>query len=54
MAPAKEAVAYVLITKKKASAEAHPGSPGSGAVKSSSAEQPHVEKRPTELRPRHY
>jgi hypothetical protein len=44
MAPALEAVAYVAIAKKKASAEAHFGSSGSGAVQSSSAEQPHLEK----------
>ena len=54
MAPAEEAVAYVAITKEEADAEARPGASRSGAVQSSSTEQPYIEKQPTILRPRHH
>src|ERR1700722_997301 len=53
MASAKEAGAYVEITKEEAAAEARPGSSGSGAVQSSSSQQPYIEERPANIRARH-
>ena len=54
MATAKELVAHVAITKKEAGAETDPCASRSRAVQSSSPEQPYIENRPTNLRPRHH
>ena len=54
MAPAEEAGGYVQNTKEEAAAEASVGASGSGAIQSSSPEQPYVKKRPTNVRPGHH
>jgi hypothetical protein len=43
MAPAEEACAYVENTKEETAAEAGLGASGSGAIQSSSPEQPYIE-----------
>lgn len=54
MPSAEEAGVYVEITKEETAAEARPGSSRSGAVQSGSPEQPYIEERPANVRPRHH